>query len=129
MRSDIWMRAGAALVISFLVWDNWQVRQELEQLRSAQPVGVAGSSVAASQPPTTPGTTVGCPVPGTTVAPNPTAKALEIPASPQGSNGSGSAPVQIPPTADLAEALRIIQREQAKNNPGSAGVSPFGGTQ
>lgn len=137
MRSDLWLRAGATVVISFLLWDNWNIREELQRLRETQPLAAlpaAGLSAGTASAPGLAATeakatgasspSAACP-PGT---PNPTAKALELPTPAPPGAGSAAAPVQIPPNADLAEALRIIQRETAKNNPGSAGVSPFGGT-
>ena len=116
-----WYGLGTTVVIGFLAWDNWQVRNALDQLQTTRQQSTAvmtptAATVAANS----------CPV-----IPKCPDEKLIIPASPA-VKGTAQIPdqdtntVQIPPGTDLLEAIKIIQREQAKNQPGSAAINPFG---
>jgi len=114
-----WYGVVTATLVGFLAWDNWQVRDELDQLRKAKtpqtavvsPIPVSRNdcpAIAQSAP-----TKLALPV-------TPVANAA-VPASSQ-----NASTVQFPPGIDLLEAIKIIQREQAKTQPGSAAINPFG---
>ena len=115
-----WYGLGTTFVIGFLAWDNWQVRNALDQLQTTRPQSTAVMT------PTAAAAANSCPV-----IPKCSDEKLIIPASPA-VKGTAQVPdqdtntVQIPPGTDLLEAIKIIQREQAKNQPGSAAINPFG---
>ena len=113
---------AASFLVGLLAWDNWQVREELDQLRKA----TTPQTAVVSRTPVS-----GNDCPAITLSP-PTKLTLPVPPA---VNCAESAPnqntgtVQIPPGTDLLEAIKIIQREQAKSQPGSAGINPFGPSQ
>ena len=112
---------GVAILVSVIAWDNWQVREELEQLRQER------AAVQITCKPAIQAPQYDCPAipPGSAAkaAANPPAIA---PAESQVANGQNNATVTIPPGTDLLEAIKIIQREQAKTEPGGAAINPFG---
>ena len=115
-----WYGLLATIALGFLAWDNWQVRHELEQLQTTK---LQQTPVVMSTATAVPNI---CPV-----APKCPDEKLAIHAAPA-AKGTAQAPdqsastVQIPPGTDLLEAIKTIQREQAKTQPGSAAVNPFG---
>lgn len=121
--AQIWLAAVSPL-LGLLAWDNWQMRSDLAQLRQANAAQANVISARAAAPPETP--RVNCPA-------NPVATTTDkgLPtASPAADNTSGpihnTSTVVIPPGTNLLEALKIVQREQAKNPPpSSATVNPF----
>lgn len=124
-------RLGAICLISWLAWDNWtlrierddiaQLRASLAQCKPALETLQAKTQWASPQ----------CPA---VVQPHqaPTATPGVQPTYPHTDNSGPSKPrgnsqaIAIPPGTDLREALRIIQREQGKEEAGAAGVNPFG---
>jgi hypothetical protein len=121
--AQIWLAAVSPL-LGLLAWDNWQMRSDLAQLRQVNAAQANVISARAAAPPETP--RVNCPA-------NPVATTTDkgLPtASPAADNTSGpihnTSTVVIPPGTNLLEALKIVQREQAKNPPpSSATVNPF----
>ena len=123
---------GTASLVGLLAWDDWLVRDELAQLRQER---TALAALAASTPacqaaqPVQPALAprADCPV----VAPGATMQ-LAAPAQLPTTAVAKGVPEQetgttvIPPGTDLAEAMRVFQREQARTPPGSVLVSPFG---
>ncbi len=116
-----WYGLGTTVVIGFLAWDNWQVRNALDQLQTTRPLPTVVMTPTAAAV-----TANSCPV-----IPKCSDEKLMIPATPavKGTaevSDQNTNTVQIPPGTDLLEAIKIIQREQAKNQPGSAAINPFG---
>ena len=125
IKHSVWM--AAIFIVALLAWDDWQVRKELDQLKQQQAMPIALTSPSQMSPSECPASP-----PGTVATP---AALLAAPApepAPVKCNCNcvqDPNTVQIPPGTDLLGAIKIIQREQAKNEPGSAGMNPFGSTQ
>jgi len=116
----------AMFTVALLAWDDWQVRDELDQLKQQQvtPIALAPPS---QVPPSD------CPVNPLSIVATPTAALAAPPPEPAQVKCNCNCPqdpntVQIPPGTDLLGAIKIIQLEQARNEPGSAAMNPFGST-
>ena len=121
MSKELFFQLGLVVLIGLIGWDNWQLREELAQLRQARTTQAvvtptAKSGVLINQRPTSP---LGEASPQTPTVSTVTSEGSATPSQ-------ISAPVAIPPGTDLLEAIKIFQREQAKNDPGSAALNPFG---
>ena len=118
---------GTFVVVSLIAWDDWQLREELGQLRQERTAQIAAIPIPAQTvAPVLPNTgqPKDCPV----NTPNVSAKATTPPTPPKADSAAGQSTevVAIPPGTSLPDAIKIIQREQAKTNPGSAAMNPFG---
>ena len=121
MSKELFFQLGLVVLIGLIGWDNWQLREELAQLRQTRPTQAvitptAKSGVLINERPTSP---LGEASPQTPKVSTVTSEGSATPSQ-------ISAPVPIPPGTDLLEAIKIFQREQAKNDPGSAALNPFG---
>jgi hypothetical protein len=119
MKNVDWYWTVSVVLVGFLAWDNWQVRNELEQLRQSETL-LSDVGPPVSAPPKA------CPVTPQCPAAQWITPAIKGAESAPNQNTSA---VQIPPGTDLLEAIKMIQREQAKSQPGSAGINPFGAPQ
>lgn len=122
-----WAVVAVGLLLGLLGWSNWQLRGELAQLQTAS---AAQSALITARPapllalPTTP--RVECP-PGPAQAAVAGVLAMAPPsADSKPVSRLNTTAVDIPPGTNLLEAIKIIQREQAKSQPSSAAASPFG---
>jgi len=116
---------GTFVLVSLIAWDNWQLREELNQLRQERIKQAAPTpSPTVAQAPPSIAQPKDCPV----NTPSVSAKATTPPTQTEATSASAQSTdvVAIPPGTSLQDALKIIQREQAKNNPGSAAMNPFG---
>lgn len=124
-------RLGTICLISWLAWDNWTLRTEHDEIIQLRASLAQCKPALETLQAKTQWASPRCPAvvqPQQAPTATPGVQQTYSPADNSGPSRprNNSQAIAIPPGTDLREALRIIQREQSKDEAGAAGVNPFG---